>query len=216
MSIGSPRACASTALALMNSAAPCESRFSSRAQNCTAWAKTGMSPDEAGIPNSCWSQTPAANSPLAPSDGRCSARALLSPLAEAEDEDEGVGFCLAPRLGGRLSCWLSKTGFPPFFPASALIFLRYSSRTIRRFMIAPVSGSIDATPFSRILVRVVVRVCLSKFRSKAISSSVIERPARISNPRFSDSCMRHSMSNQTDRSCRDRDCTPRSFLQSPG
>src|SRR5438552_18503552 len=63
---------------------------------------------------------------------------------ESEDEDEGVGFCLSPVV----DFCLTKAGFPPFVPASILIFLKASSLTMRRDISPPVTGSIEATPAS--------------------------------------------------------------------
>jgi len=120
---------------------------------------------------------------------------------EDEDEDEGVVFCLTSVVGFWLSkLFLISKGFPPFFPAFVRIFLIFSSRIILRQIKIPEPFSIDATPYSRILVKVVVRICLSKPRAWARASSGIFFPFRRSLPRSSDSCMSKRISNQTPRS----------------
>ncbi len=48
-------------------------------------------------------------------------------VVEEEDEDEGVGFWLGVWLEVWLDVWLTKTGLPPFLPASAWILRMFSS-----------------------------------------------------------------------------------------
>ena len=95
-------------------------------------------------------------------------------VVEDESENEGVRFCLSVVV----VFWLSKAGFPPFIPASVRIFLKFSSRTIRRLTIALEDGSLSATPVLRRVDNVWLNIWLSKPIALAIISSDIGFPLR--------------------------------------
>lgn len=131
---------------------------------------------------------------------------------EVETEDEGVGFTLTSVV----EFWLSKLGLPPSFPQDLRTSLIFSSLTMRRDIKAPVDSQREATPYSKSVVNVVVRIWLSKPSSFDNAISDIGLLFRINFPRCSDSCMKQRISNQTPRSWKFKDWTPASFRQSPG